>query len=105
VDPGVLEDLVRLCVELDRPAADRPAPAGDSQASDSQASDGQPEASLSREALRRAIIGKGPDLLSGPGGLASFLRMNQLGARLAGPSLPLDIGYATTIPPGITATR
>jgi hypothetical protein len=27
-----------------------------------------------------------------PGGLASFLRQNQLGTRLAGPSLPLDVG-------------
>ena len=41
------------------------------------------------------------DLLSGPGGLASFLRRRQLGARLGGPSLPLDIGYSTTIPAGI----
>jgi len=40
------------------------------------------------------------DLLSGPGGLASFLRTEQLGARLAGPSLPLNIGYSKTIPPG-----
>jgi len=56
---------------------------------------------MSREAIRQAIIGKAADLLSGPGGLASFLRTRQLGARLAGPSLPLDIGYAETIPPGI----
>jgi hypothetical protein len=48
-----------------------------------------------------AVIGKAVDLLSGPGGLASFLRRRQLGARLAGPSLPLDIGYAETIPAGI----
>ena len=41
------------------------------------------------------------DLLSGPGGLASFLRRRQLGARLGGPSLPLDIGYSETIPAGI----
>ena len=47
------------------------------------------------------IIGKAADLLSGPGGLASFLRTRQLGARLAGPSLPLDIAYPETIPPGI----
>jgi hypothetical protein len=46
-------------------------------------------ASPAREALERAIIGKAADLLSGPGGLASFLRTWQLGARLAGPSLPL----------------
>jgi hypothetical protein len=56
---------------------------------------------MSREAIRQAIIGKAADLLSGPGGLASFLRTRQLGARLAGPSLPLDIGYASTIPAGI----
>jgi hypothetical protein len=47
-----------------------------------------------REMLEHAIIGKVAGLLSGPGGLASFLRTRQLGARLAGPSLPLDIGYA-----------
>jgi hypothetical protein len=41
------------------------------------------------------------DLLSGPGGLASFLRRRQLGARLGGPSLPLDIGYSETVPSGI----
>ena len=46
-------------------------------------------------------MGKAVDLLSGPGGLASFLRRRQLGARLGGPSLPLDIGYAETIPAGI----
>jgi HNH endonuclease len=56
---------------------------------------------LGREALERAIIGAAVDLLSGPGGLASFLRRRQLGARLAGPSLPLDIGYAETVPAGI----
>jgi hypothetical protein len=54
-----------------------------------------------REALRQAIIGKAVDLLSGPGGLASFLRTRQLGARLAGPSLPLDVGYAKDVPAAI----
>ncbi len=37
----------------------------------------------------------------GPGGLASFLRRKLLGARLGGPSLPLDIGYSNTVPAGI----
>ena len=55
-----------------------------------------------REMLeRQGIIGRAVDLVSGPGGLASFLRRRQLGARLAGPSLPLDIGYSDTIPAGI----
>ena len=91
VDPAALDGLVRLCVELSRwndadrePAA---AAAGPS--------------SPSREALERAIIGQAVALLSGPGGLASFLRRQQLGARLAGPSLPLDIGYSDTVPAAI----
>jgi hypothetical protein len=54
-----------------------------------------------REALCQAIIGKAVDLVSGPGGLASFLRRWQLGAGLAGPSLPLDIGHSATIPAAI----
>jgi hypothetical protein len=46
-------------------------------------------------------MGKAVDLVSGPGGLASFLRRRQLDARLAGPSLPLDIGHSSTIPAAI----
>jgi hypothetical protein len=95
IDAGALEDLVRLCVELDRHRrADDDADAG---------SGGEPRADTGPawEALERAIIGKAVDLLSGPGGLASFLRRRQLGVRLGGPSLPLDIGYSETIPAGI----
>jgi Domain of unknown function (DUF222) len=88
VNAAALEDLVRLCVELDRHRHASPgAPA--------------PDTGPGREALEQAIIGTAVDLLSGPGGLASFLRRRQLGARLGGPSLPLDIGYAETIPAGI----
>ncbi len=57
--------------------------------------------SFSREALERLIIGKAVALVSGPGGLASFLRREQLGARLGGPSLLLDVGYADSVPAGI----
>jgi len=84
VDVDALEELVRLCVELDR---HRRADTRDTTAA--------------WEALERAVIGKAVDLLSGPGGLASFLRRRQLGARLSGPSLPLDIGYSENIPAGI----
>jgi Domain of unknown function (DUF222) len=97
-DLSVLDDLVRLCVELDR-LDHRADPATDDTPTVSPAPAAPP--SLSRKALQQAIIGKSADLLSGPGGLASFLRTRQLGARLAGPSLPLDIGYSKTIPPGI----
>jgi hypothetical protein len=92
VDPGAFGDLVRLCVELDRLGHGT--------------GDGHPDGedggeSRSRDALEQAIVGKAAALLSGPGGLASFLRRRQLGTRLAGPSLPLDIGYSDTVPASI----
>ena len=64
---------------------------------------GAPARDTSRawEALEQAVIGKAVELVSGPGGLAGFLRRRQLGARLGGPSLPLDIGYSETIPASI----
>ena len=130
VNPAALDDLVRLCVELDRlrhhprtgetgggpdgggqngtgSAGQAGGPdgtgTGTADGAGSDAGQGAPGPDTARawEALERAIIGKAVDLLSGPGGLASFLRRRQLGARLAGPSLPLDIGYAETIPAGI----
>ncbi len=81
INIDALDDLVRLCVELD---ARR---------------DGARDAAWA--AIEQAVIGKAVDLLSGPGGLASFLRRRQLGVRLSGPSLPLDIGYSESIPAGI----
>jgi hypothetical protein len=47
------------------------------------------------------MIGKAVALLPGPAGLASYLRRHQLGARLAGPRLPLDIGFSDNAPAGI----
>jgi hypothetical protein len=86
LDPAALDDLVDLCVELDRLRRDGKA---------------RPDTGPAWQALEQAVIGKAVDLLSGPGGLASFLRRRQLGVRLGGPSLPLDIGYSETIPAGI----
>ena len=82
VNVDALEDLVKLCVELD-----------------ARRRDGARDAAWA--AIEQAVIGKAVDLVSGPGGLASFLRRRQLGARLGGPSLPLDIGYSETVPAGI----
>ena len=70
--------------------------------SGSQAPSGpRPPAAQGQEMLRHAIIGRAVDLVSGPGGLASFLRTRLLGARLAGPSLPLDVGHSAEIPAAI----
>ena len=93
VNVAALEDLVRLCVELDRLRRD-----GQTQPDTTQT---RPDTTQAWAALEQAVIGKAVDLLSGPGGLASFLRRRQLGVRLAGPSLPLDIGYSESIPAGI----
>jgi hypothetical protein len=90
VNVDALDDLVRLCVELDRLGRDGDGP--DTPAADTTAA---------WAAVEQAVIGKAVDLVSGPGGLASFLRRRELGVRLGGPSLPLDIGYAETVPAGI----
>jgi hypothetical protein len=90
VNVDALEDLVGFCVELDRLRR-----GGDGLAE--RAAD----TTAAWAAVEQQVIGKAVDLLSGPGGLASFLRRRELGVRLGGPSLPLDIGYAGTVPAGI----
>ena len=107
VNPGALDELVRLCVQLDRLRHGRPDRSTDdaSGGGTGTGASGQaaPAADTAQawEAIEQAVIGKAVDLLSGPGGLASFLRRRQLSVRLGGPSLPLDIGYSETIPAGI----
>ncbi len=117
VNPGVLEDLIRYCLELagHGPGHCTPAPRDPDHTDPDRSSPaprdpgpGEPlpgpqllPAGLSREALEQNIIGAAIKLLSGPGGLASFLRRRELGARLGGPSQPLDIGYSSDIPAAI----
>jgi hypothetical protein len=104
VNPDAFDDLIRLCVQLGR--LRHGASLGRGTGRDGAGGSGPdiPAAfggSRSREALEQAVIGKAVELLSGPGGLASFLRRKLLGARLAGDSLPLDIGYSDTVPASI----
>jgi Domain of unknown function (DUF222) len=96
VDPGVLEELVRLCTHLDRLRRD-----GDSGTPGDPGGPGGPQGLSLREVLEQQVIAVAVALVSGPGGLASHLRRRQLGTRLAGPSLPLDIGVSTDIPAAI----
>ena len=109
VDPAALDDLVSLCLQF----AGHGPHCGSPQHPDPATQPGQtaaqpgfrtvprPPTPQALEMLRHAIIGKAIDLVSGPGGLASFLRTRQLGARLAGPSLPLDVGHSAEIPAAI----
>jgi hypothetical protein len=136
VNPGVMEDLVRFCVQLaghgpgrctpapgPAPCSDEPPSAGPDHTGPyhtgpyhtaSDHSDPDPDGpgepvpgrqplppGLSLESLEQAVIGKAVELLSGPDGLASFLRRRELGVRLGGPSQPLDIGYSNNVPAGI----
>jgi Domain of unknown function (DUF222) len=127
IDPAALDDLVNLCLQYaghgphcashgphcGPPLADPPVqpatagqPAAAGQPADPAAgrldpADPRPPTPQALEMLRHAIIGKAVDLVSGPGGLASFLRTRQLGARLSGPSLPLDVGHSAEIPAAI----
>ena len=118
---AALDGLVRLCVELARiqqaeaagglatgedsglAAPGQPGTSGPADPPDSAAGPAGPGGLTVREALEQAIIGQAVQLLSGPGGLASFLRRRQLGARLGGPSLPLDVGVSRGIPAAIRA--
>jgi hypothetical protein len=118
VNPAVLEDLVRLCVQLagygpddtgpgccrdnrTGPADDQTGPCADQAGPGADQASPARQAPCGRDALQQAIIGKAVALLSGPGGLASFLRRQQLGGRLGGPSLPLDVGVSRDIPAAI----
>jgi hypothetical protein len=115
VNPSVFADLVRLCADLDKiyrrgldpqardGAASRTDGTGrtDERGSGTNDSGTGAQAVIAREALERAVIVKSVELLSGPGGLASFVRRRQLDGRLASPSVPLDLGVTTTIPASI----
>jgi len=98
VNVAALEDLVRLCTELGRLRHDGD---GADAGTGGRPGTSRPDTGPAWAALEWAIIVTAVDLLSGPGGLASFLRRRQLGARLGGPSLPLDIGYSESVPAGI----
>ena len=88
VNLGALEDLIRLCTELGQLRRhDHGGTGQDATAPGAAAAAGGPDITRSEDALTQAIIGKAVDLLSGPGGLASFLRRRQLG-RAAGRAEP-----------------
>ncbi len=89
IDPAAMEELIAVCVQYHRIR--------------SGAGEGQPDAPADRDAevlamLEHQMLGKILEVVSGPGGVASFLRRNLLGKPLNGPSLPLDVGQTDDIP-------
>jgi Domain of unknown function (DUF222) len=105
IDPGAVEDLIGLCVRYHElrtqaapepvPATTAPVPAGLTGSTTRHAEVAAAAAAAAAEALaamEQQILGKILQVVSGPGGAASFLRRHLLGRPLAGPSLPLDVG-------------
>jgi len=119
VDLGAVEELIGLCVQYDRirgHAADRPPlpgsadtrdgadsaviPAGPAGPGGTTADAGQAGGTAAEvlAMLEHQILATVLQIVSGPGGVASFLRRNLMGKGLNGPSLPLDIGQTDDIP-------
>jgi hypothetical protein len=123
IDARAVEDLILLCVRYHRLRTQGgPDTPDDTAAPDRTASQDRAEgdstapvpAGLTGRAARHAqqaaavaealaemehqILGKILQVVSGPGGAASFLRRNLLGKGLNGPSLPLDVGQTDDIP-------
>ena len=95
LDPGAVEQLVGLCVEYDHLRRQAPAGPGQDHAQDA----GQAgRAAQVLAMLEHQILATVLQIVSGPGGVASFLRRNLLGQGLNGPSLPLDVGQTDDIP-------
>jgi hypothetical protein len=104
VDTHVLDQLTALLAGLN--------PAGWHAPGASTGRDGQAERDerareaeqarreLAGRALRHILIARAADLLSGPAGLAAYLRTGLLGGPAASVSLPLDVGAATDTIPG-----
>ena len=128
IDVGAVEELITLCVQYHRIRAqaageqdgagsaqdgatvqaatgiagtpDRPDAQGGPAGQDSHGTADAPTAGTAEvlAMLEHQILGQIIQVVSGPGGVASFLRRNLLGKGLNGPSLPLDVGQADDIP-------
>ena len=121
VDPGVLDRLAAALLHgtppwpaqdgpaapaafgpttTDRPSLDsQPRPGGQPATADQPGGTGAARRARAERAAPRLIWKAAADLLSGPGGLASYLRTRLAPGTVASVSLPLDVGALTeTIP-------
>jgi hypothetical protein len=101
VDTAVLDQLTAALLDRLAPAGWH-APPGQPSLADRDQRDRDAETArrdLAGRALAQILIARAADLLSGPAGLAAYLRTGHFGGPAASVSLPLDIGAATeTIP-------
>ena len=101
VDPGAVEDLIALCVRYHGIRGGLPEPAdvlAGLTGSAARRAEVTATAAAALADLEQQILGKILQVVSGPGGVASFLRRTLLGKGLNGPSLPLDVGQTDDIP-------
>ena len=110
LDPGAVEQLIGLCVRYDhlrrQAAGPTGGPAGPDGPDAPAGSDHDPAAQAEQAVragqvlamLEHQILATVLQIVSGPGGVALFLRRNLLGQGLNGPSLPLDVGQTDDIP-------
>src|SRR5579863_9850221 len=99
IDPGAIEQLITCCVEYDRIRAH--AHDGTDSGGSTDPDDAGHAAGTAAEVLamlEHQILATVIQIVSGPGGVASFLRRHLLGKGLNGPSLPLDVGQTDDIP-------
>jgi hypothetical protein len=89
IDPGVLDSLAAALLHGTPATAGQPATADQPDAGDAT------RRARAERAARRMIVKAAADLLSGPGGLASYLRTRLAPGTVASVSLPLDVGTAT----------
>jgi len=94
LDPGAVEQLIGLCVQYDHLRSHTPAGPGQDPTQAEQSD--RPAQVLAM--LEHQILATVLQIVSGPGGVASFLRRNLMGKGLNGPSLPLDVGQTDDIP-------
>jgi hypothetical protein len=90
IDTDAVEDLIVLCVRYHRI---RTSTSGPAHVTAHDAAIAEMRADLEQQILAKVL-----QVVSGPGGVASFLRRNLLGQGLNGPSLPLDVGQTDDIP-------
>jgi hypothetical protein len=113
LDPAAVEDLITACVHYHRVRARAAAGGGGAGTPDPGGATVVPaglggssvagaeqagEAADVLAMLEHQILARVIQVVSGPGGVASFLRRTLLGKGLGGPSLPLDVGQSDDIP-------